>query len=112
MVDKLRLVLFVLFLSVLGAALAFSPSCINGTGGNKPTDVVQQMLPVLEGFASAAVQLHLTAALAERAPELVATLDANHDGAVTLEELRGADLASPAIAFVVLLTVERLIRDR
>ena len=111
MVDKLRVFFFLLFVGLL-TALAVVPSCTNNAGAAKPADVVRQLLPVLEGFAAAAVQLHLTAAIAEKAPELLATLDANHDGAVTLEELRGADLAAPAVALVVLLTAERLIRER
>ena len=109
---KLGPVFFSILAIVLAAALSLT-GC--GAFGNrapsKPGDIAAQLLPVLEGFASAAVQLHLTSAIAEKAPQLLATLDANKDGAVTLDELKGADLTSPAVALVVLLTAEKLIRE-
>ena len=105
---------FFFLVLVIGAAIATLAGC--GAFGSrapaKPADVAAQLLPVLETFAGAAVQLHLTDAVKERAPQLLAAIDANHDGAVTLDEIKGADLTSPAVALVVLLTAERLIRDR
>lgn len=111
---------FFCLLLVIGAAIASLAGCgafgrapaKPGEAPAPPSDFAKQLLPVIETFAGAAVQLHLTDAVKERAPQLLAVIDANHDGAVTLDEIKGADLTSPAVALVVLLTAERLVRER
>jgi len=85
-------------------------SCATGPGPAEP--VLARFLPVLETFADAAVRLHLTAAMQERAPLLFPVLDVDHNGELTLGELRAADLADPVLVTAVLLTIERLVRER
>lgn len=103
-------------LCAIGLAVAsFCPSCT--TGGGSPARVdAAALLPIVSAFADAAVRIHATAAVAELAPELLAVLDANQDGAVELGELAAMNFADPVngprLAAVVLLTLERLIRDR
>lgn len=94
-------------LTLFAAALLPLSACQSTPGGF--AGVVERLLPVLATFADGAVRLYLTEAAHDKAPQLLALLDTNHDGTLELAELTGAE-PTPELAVVVLWTVEQLLR--
>lgn len=104
----------VLFATLIGLGLLpgvaiLSSSC---TATGEPTPFIKRLLPVLEAFGDAAIQLHVSPLVRDRAPAVFAMLDASPaDGVLSLAELRAATVTDTAFAIALLVALERLVLD-
>lgn len=100
---------------LLGLFLILSACMTQGDGSvdpnaTKPT--AAKLVQFATALGDAAIQLEGTQALRERAPHVLAMLDANHNGVLELAELTAFKWDKPEDLVAVYIVVEQLLKAR